>query len=137
MRLITKGTQVAVEGGQQVFEQVPEGRFLLPRKKTAFVGTTEKVSRFVERTACNPDESLVISGRSPAVTFSNVGADAVGRTHDLLAKGGLGERVPMGNRIPYKICEIFGHGIDLQAIEGEFGHDDESRQPESHVPPNY
>ena len=119
---MTQGLQIAVEGGQEISHDVLQRTCLFGGNESSFVCPPEKVAGFVQRSARNANEPLVIGRRSPAVAFRNVCPHTVGGAHDLLTNRRSGELVPGPRDVPSQIGQLFGQRINFQTIQGEFRH---------------
>lgn len=118
----TQRTQIAIESGQQIFQQSLQRRSLLSGNQSALVGPPKKMAGFVERTARDADESLVVDWRSASVSFRDVRSDTVRCTNDLMTDCGSSEGIPTGGDTPNQIRQLLGHGVDFEAFEGELRH---------------
>src|SRR6187549_3745970 len=96
----SNGTKVRVQAGQEFAEQSLQRQFLFLRQETSLVCASQEVAHFIERSAGGANETLVVCRRCPAIAFGNVGPYTVSRANELVANGGLGERVPGSSYIP-------------------------------------
>jgi hypothetical protein len=73
--------------------------------------------RFVQRTSCNLHKTLIVLEIVPAGSFGNVGPDAVGSAHDLLADRISGKQIPSQHDIPNLIGKILGQFVNPQTFK--------------------
>ena len=126
MRLNAQGTQVAVKCRQQVLHHGLKRGFLLAGKQAAFVGASQKVSRFVERTAGGADEALMVGGRCTPIPFGDIGPYAVGGADDLVSYSGASKCIPVDRSLPHEISQLLGHGVNLETFESKLEHNGDS-----------
>src|SRR5262249_32258948 len=86
-------------------------------EKLPAIGSSQPMSRFMQRASGGSDKALVIPETASSRSFSDVCTDAVGRSYHLLANRVLGKMVPRSHHRPNRIREIFRQSIHAKVLE--------------------
>ena len=118
----TQRAKIRIQCWQQLLENSPELGFLFARQQRTFIGATEEMPYFVQRTSRRANKPLVIRRGRSAITFRDICTDAVGRTHQLVTDRASRERMPRDYDRPNKVGKLLGKAVDAEFIESEACH---------------